>query len=109
MRTNTAHTGRRGIRNDCAEMPAIRVIVYEQNRKFGVKCESDCYGRAGEDWGEGEEEGDDYEAVAMTYRAEPDPGFDRDGTNYRLVRTEPARNEYVLQRRCKVSQILYLH
>jgi hypothetical protein len=70
MRTNMAHTGRRGIRNDGAEMPAIRVIVYEENRKFGVKCESDCYDRAREEWG------DDYEAVTLIYRSEPDPGFD---------------------------------
>jgi len=69
MRTSMAHTGRRGIWNDCAEMPAIRFIVYEQNRKFVVKCESDCYDRAKEKWW------DDYEVVALTYRAEPDPGF----------------------------------
>ena len=74
MRTNMAHTGRRGIRNDCAEMPAIRVIVYEQNRKFGVKWESVCYDRAREEWGG--RGGDDYEAVALIYRSEPDPGFD---------------------------------
>jgi hypothetical protein len=51
-------------------MPAIHVIVYEQNRKLVVKCELDCYDRAREEWW------DYYEAVALTCRAEPDPEFD---------------------------------
>jgi hypothetical protein len=69
MRTNMAHTGRRGIRN-MAQKCQLSVLLYEENRKFGVKCESDCYDRAREEWR------DDYEAVTLIYRSEPDPGFD---------------------------------
>jgi len=81
-------------------MTAMRIILYEKNSKFRVKCESDCYGRASEERG-----GGDYEAVTLTDRDEPDPGLgDLNATKYSIVRAEPAGNEFVLHGRNKFKK-----